>query len=114
MSERRSPSPEECKWLFEKLEKQARSAEAERKRIMIRFLCDLLIALLIAGAMYVAWFFILRPAPISGLMSTLSGGICTPSRFRGCGPGPACPPQDFVLPPMELPAWPFAPAQGVE
>ncbi len=113
MSERRSPSPEECKWLFEKLEKQARRAEAERKRIMIRFLCDLLIALLIAGTIYAAWLS-LRPnrAP---MLSTLSGYICTPSierlraqtghpkSRRGCGSEP-----------LELPAWPFAPAQGVE
>ena len=46
MSERRSPSPEECKWLIEILEKQARRAEAERKRIMTRFLRIILIALL--------------------------------------------------------------------
>ena len=80
MSERRSPSPEECKWLFEKLEKQARSAEAERKRIMIRFLCDLLIALLIAGTMYAAWFFLLRPAPMVNMFTSLRSTICTPSR----------------------------------
>ena len=47
---------------------------------MIRFLCDLLIALLIAGTIYAAWLS-LRPnrAP---MLSTLSGYICTPSIER--------------------------------
>ena len=111
MSERRSPSPEECKWLIEILEKQARRAEAERKRIMTRILRIILIALLCAGTAHVTRI-LLRPKPVS-MLSTIRVQICTPSRLRGCGPW-GDPSKDFVLPPLELPAWPFAPAQGVE
>ncbi len=64
----------------------------------------ILIALLIAGAMYATWLF-LRPDPVPMVsrLNNLRTIVCTPSRrLRGCGPEPVCPPE-FELMPLHLP-----------